>query len=221
MQAILVLVGSEAQVELRCPNCERSLEPGVMFCPRCGADLRSLRGSQAAGSTRLPSYSTGVGERTRPIDVWSGQTGPVAPFGAPLASWGQRVASFIVDAIAVAVVYSVVANLVLGGRGNKLSVTTFDAAYGVLIGAVAAYFTVLNGLGRGQTLGNALVRIAVRDARTGQPIGLARGFMRWFVRFFLYMLLVLPGILNDLMPLWDPMRQTIADKAVGSVMVRV
>lgn len=86
--------------------------------------------------------------------------------------------------------------------------------------AQGLYFTYFNGVGGGQTPGNRAPSIAVRDLNTGEPIGKGRSFLRWFIRLLLY-LLIIPGIVSDLMPLWSARRQTIADKAANSVMIRV
>jgi len=83
------------------------------------------------------------------------------------------------------------------------------------------YFSILNGTQSGQTVGNRAPGIAVRDATTGEVIGFKRGLLRWFIRFVLYLALILPGILNDLFPLWDARNQTIADKAAHSVVIRL
>jgi uncharacterized RDD family membrane protein YckC len=99
--------------------------------------------------------------------------------------------------------------------GTALLVLIVMAALGGL------YFAILNGTRRGQTVGNRAAGIAVRDASTGDAIGVWRGLLRWLVRFALYAALILPGILNDLFPLWDQRRQTIADKAARSVVIRL
>jgi uncharacterized RDD family membrane protein YckC len=83
------------------------------------------------------------------------------------------------------------------------------------------YFACFNGQGTGQTVGNRAPGIAVRDADTGEAIGVGRGLVRWLVRTALYSALILPGVLNDLFPLWDKRRQTIADKAARSVVIRL
>jgi uncharacterized RDD family membrane protein YckC len=85
----------------------------------------------------------------------------------------------------------------------------------------ALYFSCFNGQGTGQTVGNRAPGIAVRDAETGEAIGIGRGLVRWLVRIALYCALILPGVLNDLFPLWDKRRQTIADKAARSVVIRL
>jgi uncharacterized RDD family membrane protein YckC len=85
----------------------------------------------------------------------------------------------------------------------------------------ALYFSCFNGQGTGQTVGNRVPGIAVRDAETGEAIGIGRGLLRWLVRILLYLAFILPGVLNDLFPLWDKRRQTIADKAARSVVIRL
>lgn len=97
------------------------------------------------------------------------------------------------------------------------------AAAAVLLTAFAAgaaYFGGLNGTGSGQTLGMHLAGIAVRDDTDDEVIGVTRAVLRWFVRFSLYFFL-LPGLLNDLWPLWDRKHQTFADRVVGSVVVSI
>jgi uncharacterized RDD family membrane protein YckC len=92
------------------------------------------------------------------------------------------------------------------------------AVLSVLCGA---YFAIGNGRAKGQTPGDAAPGIAVRDARNGGSIGLRRGALRFAVRFVLYLCLILPGVVNDLFPLWDRRSQSLADKVVRSVVVRV
>lgn len=123
----------------------------------------------------------------------------------------------LLDALILAVPTGIVTGA-LGAAGTGPGVAGAQFVLVVAIGA--AYFGGLNGTGRGQTLGNRAATIAVRDATGDTEIGLARGVLRWFVRFALY-LFVLPGLLNDLWPLWDDNRQTLADKAAGSVMIRL
>jgi hypothetical protein len=79
----------------------------------------------------------------------------------------------------------------------------------------------LNGTGTGQTIGNKAPGIAVRDVDTGAAIGFARGLLRWFIRSILYIAFGIPGIVNDLFPLWDARHQSIADKAARSVVIRL
>jgi uncharacterized RDD family membrane protein YckC len=125
-----------------------------------------------------------------------------------------------------AVVLSVFGHDHLRVVGGRLVTVRTDGGAGLVfllfvLVVQALYFACLNGQGTGQTVGNRAPGIAVRDVDTGEAIGLKRGFVRWLVRFALYLALVIPGVVNDLFPLWDARRQTIADKAARSVVIRL
>jgi uncharacterized RDD family membrane protein YckC len=83
------------------------------------------------------------------------------------------------------------------------------------------YFGLLTGLAPGQTLGDRALRIAVRDAGNGRAIGWRRGLLRSLVRLGLYACLVVPGVASDLRVLSNAARQTIPDRVVGCVTVRI
>jgi uncharacterized RDD family membrane protein YckC len=160
----------------------------------------------------------------------------MSSFGLPLATWWQRFGSMLLDIVILAIPTVIVAGVALGAMATT---TTTLNANGALVrtrdmhgGATALlwlvvyliqglYFAALNGSARGQTVGNRAPGIAVRDAVTGGPIGFWRGALRWVVRAVLYLCLGVPGLLNDLWPLWDSQRQTLADKAARTVMVKV
>jgi uncharacterized RDD family membrane protein YckC len=160
---------------------------------------------------------------------------PLAPFGAPLARWWQRVGSMLLDCLILAIPL-IVLDIILtrnfgtwhlavvnGQLESVRSLRGWALAGTSLANAAIAgtYFSLLNGRGSGQTPGNHAPRIAVRDVDTGRTIGLGRGVLRWFIRTILYAALILPGLLNDLFPLWDSRRQSIADKAAHSVVIRL
>ena len=157
-------------------------------------------------------------------------------FGAPLARWWQRVGSMVLDSLIVGVPLAIVNAILNTAFGTERTVKLFNGSYAtehtiqgsahvVILIATAAivgvYFSILNGTHGGQTIGNRAPGIAVRDATTGDVIGFKRGLLRWFIRFVLYLALLLPGLLNDLFPLWDSRNQTIADKAARSVVIRL
>ncbi len=130
----------------------------------------------------------------------------------------------IVNAIANAAFGTVhIVKLLNGTYGTQRSIQ--GPAHVIILIATAAiaglYFSILNGTRNGQTVGNRAPGIAVRDATTGEAIGFKRGLLRWFIRFVLYLALFLPGLLNDLFPLWDNRSQTLADKAAHSVVIRL
>jgi uncharacterized RDD family membrane protein YckC len=160
----------------------------------------------------------------------------LASFGAPLARWWQRVGSMVLDALIVGIPLFIVNAVVNAAFGTVRTVRLFNGTYATqrtiqgpahvvmvlaTVAVVGLYFSILNGTRTGQTIGNRAPDIAVRDAATGEVIGFTRALLRWFVRFVLYLALLLPGLLNDLFPLWDSRNQTIADKAARSVVVRL
>lgn len=190
------------------------------------------------GLPHYPRPGTDAGGAPAPATPLWGATqvragGPVAAFGAPLARWWSRVGAMLLDGlilgipagIVTVVVFAATATthvVVVGGVVEQTKVVPAGIRLGVYLVfslASAGYFAGFNGLGRGQTPGNRRPDIAVRDARTGRPIGFWRGLLRWFVRAALYAAFVVPGLVNDLFPLWHPRRQTLADLAARSVMV--
>ncbi|MCM0675248.1 RDD family protein [Micromonospora phytophila] len=68
----------------------------------------------------------------------------------------------------------------------------------------------------GQTWGRAAVRIRLVDEFTGEPIGIGRAFLRDVAHVFDTLLLYL----GWLRPLWHRKRQTFADSAVRSVVIK-
>ncbi|MFZ0059659.1 MAG: RDD family protein [Acidimicrobiales bacterium] len=160
---------------------------------------------------------------------------PLAPFGAPLAGWRQRVGSMVLDTLIVGVpmlLLDVILNahfgtrhrVVLGGTTEWVRSLQGGGRTALFIAEVCVpllYFAILNGTRDGQTAGNRAPHIAVRDASTGEAIGFGRGVVRWLTRLVLYAALILPGVLNDLFPLWDRRRQSIADKVAHSVVIRL
>lgn len=137
----------------------------------------------------------------------------------PVSEWWPRVGAMLLDSLVLAVPTIVVDAVISALAGSGAGAGAAEFVFALVVGG--AYFGLLNGLGSGQTLGNKAAGIAVRDVATNEVIGAGRGLLRWFVRFALYLFLFLPGLLNDLWPLWDGQRQTLADKAARSVMVRL
>ena len=103
-----------------------------------------------------------------------------------------------------------------------------DAASGIGLFLLLAFFSpfyyaFFHAGARGQTPGKRTNGIAVRDAKTLERLSLWRALARSYIVVFLWLMVwsALPLILDSLWPLWDPKRQTLHDKAAGSVVVRV
>jgi uncharacterized RDD family membrane protein YckC len=84
-----------------------------------------------------------------------------------------------------------------------------------------AYQIVLNGHPRGQTVGKMAFGIQVRNASNMDTLGYGRSTARWLVGYALLLACIVPGIVDLLFPLWDDKRQTIHDKAAGSLVIRL
>lgn len=131
------------------------------------------------------------------------------PYGAPMAggvqyaSWGVRVVAALIDG---AILLGV--SLIVGAVSRQLGQL---AQLGVEV-----YFAYLVGT-KGQSPGKQVMKIKiVRDA-DGQYLGFGTAVLRWIA----HILDALSLFIGFLWPLWDPKRQTFADKIVGSVPIRV
>lgn len=159
----------------------------------------------------------------------------------PMASWGVRVAAHLLDGLLGAIGglpyflgwLLVVTNLPAsthpavtpGIPGPAVSTATTIADPGALImGAVLMLVGVVimfaifiwNRVIRqgrtGQSVGKSALNLYLVSATTGQPVGAGASFAREVVH-------LVDGIfyLGYLWPLWDPQRQTFADKILNTV----
>lgn len=231
---------------MSCPTCGTEVVADDLFCRVCGIPVATASealsdapvvpgwpsdpgpdGTAEPGTTPPPAYPLwGVQPRAR---------GPVTAYGAPLARWWPRVGAMLLDGLILGVPSFLVATIVFAvaskphlvlvhGSIENARVLPTDVSVILYVAFTlipACYFAGFNGLGRGQTPGNRAPDIAVRDVRTGLPIGFWRGLLRWFIRTLLYVAFVIPGLVNDLFPLWHPRRQTLADMMARSVMVKL
>lgn len=136
------------------------------------------------------------------------------PFGAPSASasgpsgpragFWLRFAAVVIDAI------------VLGIVTVPLQLALDPALYYALaIPLGVAYYVLLEGGAKGQTVGKMAVGIRVYDLAGGGSIGYGRAFMRYVGRILSGMVV----LLGYLWMLWDKEKQTWHDKFAGSVVV--
>jgi len=147
---------------------------------------------------------------------------------AALGSWGARVGAFLIDLLVLAVpttVLLVAVSLAVDPGASSSAAAgapgwAVALVYVVLVAVPAAYFTILTGGSRGQTVGGLATGLVVRDALTGGPLGYRRALVRFLIRALLYAALLVPGVINDLMPLWDPMHQSLSDKLSRALVVR-
>ncbi|WP_322942148.1 RDD family protein [Actinacidiphila yeochonensis] len=121
----------------------------------------------------------------------------------PLAHWGWRFLSGLIDAVILGVL-NVVVSLALG-----------SALADVVALAGLVVFAYLEGT-KGQTPGKMAVGTRTLREADGQLLG----FGRALGRRLLHVLDGLACLLGYLWPLWDAKRQTFADKIVSSVVIK-
>ena len=160
-------------------------------------------------------------------------TTPAVPTtGAPIAGtanyaeWWKRAVAAIIDGILLSIVNAIVGAIFGLNADTAVDQTTGTldpAAFTALItGNIVlmllgvAYYVVLNGSEKGQTVGKMVMKIRVRDM-TGGPAGYGKAFIRYIVGVVLFLLCVIPGIVDLLFPLWDDKKQTLHDKAAGTI----
>jgi len=80
---------------------------------------------------------------------------------------------------------------------------------------VIAYWVVLIGNERGQTVGMMALNIRVVDTNTGGPIGYGRAFLRLLMMW----IGSIPIYLGWFWMLWDPQKQTWHDKVANTFVV--
>ena len=128
--------------------------------------------------------------------------------GTP-AAWWKRVVAIVVDGIVVAVVGTIVGAVL--GLGFFTRVVFIE-----LLGF--AYYGLLNGSARGQTVGKMAMRIRTRS-EMGGALGIGPALLRYAVVFVLTLLCGVPALVDGAWPLWDKRRQALHDKVVRSVVV--
>jgi uncharacterized RDD family membrane protein YckC len=138
----------------------------------------------------------------------SGAISPAPPTELRLASWGRRAAALLLDLLLwIAVV------VLMLGVGAALSV------FFAVILLPALYHWLMVGA-RGQTLGKMALGERIVRAADGGRVGYARAAGRvaciWVLGFF-----VVPLLLAYLWPLWDKRNQTLYDKMVETIVVKV
>jgi len=148
-----------------------------------------------------------------------------------LSPWWKRLIAIIIDGFVLGIPIFIIF-AIIGALSNHNATTTNTQPTptgGVIVGLIFLivlasipglfYYGIMNGSKRGQTVGKMALGIAVRDARTGGPIGFGRGVGRFAMMQLFYVLLVIPYLLDNLSPLWDARRQAWHDKVVHSVVV--
>lgn len=180
-----------------------------------------------AVSEAMPPLPTGADgedgdERWRygpPADAAAGGAAAAESY----APWWRRLVAYVLDALLLGAPTALIGfQLDLLKEVESGDFVRYEPEPGlVLISLVGliVYSALMDGGPRGATIGKMAMKIQVRDAQTGGPIGPARAALRRLVYLLLFYAYVLPGIANVLSPLWDRRSQGWHDKAARSVVV--
>ena len=124
--------------------------------------------------------------------------------------WGKRVAATLIDGLPAGAIMGFGALAAAGGSDMGLVI------YLMCILAAAGFFTWNQCYRQGVTgssIGKSAMKVKVVAEQTGQPIGFGKEFVRQLAHFAD----AATCYVGYLFPLWDPKRQTFADKIMSTV----
>jgi uncharacterized RDD family membrane protein YckC len=145
--------------------------------------------------------------------------------------WITRVLATLIDGIAPLVLLAIGFGLLVGARqtecapGTEYDVTDFCTTGASMLGLVGFWGALLVSLGYflwnygyrqgtcGASIGKSILRFRVVSESTSQPIG----FVMATIRQIMHIVDAAICFVGFLVPLWDPKRQTLADKMTRTV----
>lgn len=164
-------------------------------------------GQPPYGGQQLPPY----GQFGSPQANWS----PTPPPQGELALWPQRALGWVVDWAIGAV-----PDIVLFILGRATGTAFFTVLGGLWALVITVWFAIQLGQ-YGSTPGMRIAGLKCVKVGTGQTIGGGLGFVRALIHVVAAWLCFVPFIIDMLFPLWDSQRQTLADKIMGTVVLKV
>lgn len=176
------------------------------------------------GKWYAPEQAAGSPTTTAPPASYGAPVGAVAPGaavgpgGQPLAEFGPRAIGFLIDYVAplVIVVAGWIVFFILAAISNITGIIGILVLIAAWLAAIAMWISYSYQAGKtGQSPGMRMQGIRCISEETGQPIGGGQGIVRYFAHF-------VDSIICDigwLFPLWDPKKQTIADKIMKTIVV--
>jgi uncharacterized RDD family membrane protein YckC len=196
----------------------------MMVTPKQAASSSSLVGvsimDQGPDSNAEARQTAGQVPRAAPME---GELPLPLYQGQPLASWGSRVVSYLIDLL-FGLLLSVPGGVMIGvgaaatHGGARVALIAVGSVLLVVGAVVQVWQSGWRQGARGQSWGKSVTGLRTVSAESMRPIGGPMGLLRWFVDSVLGAIGILQ-LLNYLWPLWDPRRQTWADKVVGSVVL--
>ncbi|MEV4949094.1 RDD family protein [Streptomyces sp. NPDC053755] len=144
-----------------------------------------------------------------------------APMGyggmPPLAHWGWRVLSRLIDSAVLLGPFYLVTGIgaaMGGGESSGLATVLGLISFVYLIGMF--FFQIYKEGSTGQTIGKRAVGTRTLREADGRPLGFGMAFVRQLAHF-------LDGIacyIGYLWPIWDAKKQTFADKVCSTVVIK-
>lgn len=141
---------------------------------------------------------------------------PGPPLGE-LAGWGERALGYLVDAVFgfAIILVGIIASAVIGAAVPGLRFLILLITY---VASLAYWIIQLIKQGRtGQTVGKKIIGLKLVYENTGHTVGGGTSFLRAIAHFVDSVICYIGWLL----PLWDAKRQTLADKIIGTVVLRV
>lgn len=202
-----------------CHQCGGEIMPGDRFCAQCGAPVRGAEppaGAQASPAAAPPPPPPPPGAQA------AGAAAPdPQPAGVPQGV-GIRFAAQFIDAFPSAVFYGLALWRLAPTYGRVSSqgyeLTGAPAVVVILLCLLfwLAYFTVMEGFNRGQTLGKMACGIRVTGV-DGGPIGFRRALVRNLLRLVDGIACYLVGAIL----VWrSPLKQRLGDRVADTVVVK-
>jgi uncharacterized RDD family membrane protein YckC len=142
----------------------------------------------------------------------TGQPAGGAWSGPPLADFGKRAIGALIDYFVPGIAVVILA-IIFGAISSTLGVLIYFLG-GIAALAWAIYNKVQEG-NTGQSLGKKQAGTKLVGETTLQPIGAGNAIIRYLVHFVDSIICYI----GWLFPLWDPKRQTIADKIMKTVVI--
>jgi uncharacterized RDD family membrane protein YckC len=223
------------------PSGDLSSTPGGGSAPAgWGAPAAGERGAQggpAGGFSNPPGYTPAP---LSPQGYGYGQSPALTgPGGMRLAEWGDRALAALIDGglvfAGVIVLWIVIG--IIGGIGSAALGSISEDLGGLFGSASCCIFFVLPPVAafivglynkvyliskRGFSIGQGVMGLKVVMG-DGGPVQMVTALLRLLVQMGLGLIPFVGwilGLLNLLWPLWDPQKQTLHDKAVGTFVVK-
>lgn len=175
-----------------------------------------------------------------PPPQWHPNQGPGQPqYGQPrygtnpqaYTPWFDRVIAFVIDQLPIAVVvgigYALMFGVLIAASDSSTDgeITTGAGVAVIILMILLSIVPIAYGLWNfgyrqgttGQSIGKKFMKFKVVSEQTGQPIG----FLMSLVRQIAHIVDGLICYIGYLFPLWDPKRQTLADKIMTTVCLPV